>query len=109
TNPVLSPTVFQVLDNQPSSNRTVTQELRLAGPSGNRLRWLVSGDYLESKQLLSTNIVRDAGNPVADPYNRAFLLVSNAADNSRRDFGAGGQLDYDILQQLTVSAGIRYD
>ncbi|GIL39648.1 TonB-dependent receptor [Roseiterribacter gracilis] len=109
TNPVRSPTVFQVLDTQPSSNRTVSQELRLTGPSGQRLRWLISGDYLESKQLLSTNIVRDAGNFAADPYNPAFLLVSNAANNSRRDFGVGGQVDYDVLEKLTLSAGLRYD
>jgi iron complex outermembrane recepter protein len=109
TNPVTSPTVFQVGDNQPSNNRIWSQDLRLVGPSGDRLRWLASADYLSSSQLLSTNIFADTGHPDADPYNPALLLVSSPAINKRSDYGISGQLDYDIIEHLTITGGIRYD
>jgi iron complex outermembrane receptor protein len=109
TNPVTSPTVFQVGDNQPSNNRIWSQDLRLVGPSGDRLRWLASADYLSSSQLLSTNIFADTGHPDADPYNPALLLVSSPAINKRSDYGISGQLDYDVIEHLTITGGIRYD
>jgi len=109
TNPVASPTVFQVGDNQPSNNRIWSQELRLVGPSASSLRWLASADYLNSSQLLSTNIFADTGHPATDPYDPALLLVSSPAVNKRSDYGVSGQLDYDVIDHLTLTAGIRYD
>lgn len=109
TNPVQHPEVFQVGDNQPSSNRIWSQELRLVGPGSGPLRWLASADYLDSSQLLSTNIFIDAGNPASDPFNPALLLVSSPAVNKRSDYGISGQIDYDLTERLTLTAGIRYD
>ncbi len=109
TNPVTSPTVFQVGDNQPSNDRIWSQDLRLVGPSGDRLRWLASADYLSASQLLSTNIFADTGHPDTDPYNPALLLVSSPAINKRSDYGISGQLDYDVIEHLTLTGGIRYD
>ncbi len=109
TNPVWHPEVFQLGDNQPSNNRIWSEELRLVGPDSGPLRWLLSGDYLDSSQLLSTNIFLDAGNPASDPFNPALLLVSSPAINKRSDYGVSGQLDYDVLERLTLTAGIRYD
>jgi iron complex outermembrane recepter protein len=109
TNPVQSPTVFQVGDNQPSGNRIISQDLRLVSPSAQAFRWLVSADFLEASQLLSTNIFEDTGHYATDPYNPALLLVSSAADNKRKDYGVSTQLDYDIFQHVTLTAGVRYD
>jgi iron complex outermembrane receptor protein len=109
TNPVQSPTVFQVGDNQPSGNRIISQDLRLVSPSAQAFRWQVSADFLEASQLLSTNIFADTGHYATDPYNPALLLVSSAADNKRKDYGISTQVDYDIFQHLTLTAGVRYD
>jgi iron complex outermembrane recepter protein len=109
TNPVQSPEVFQVGDNQPSSNRVWSQELRLVGPSASVFRWLASADYLSSSQFLSTNIFVDAGHPATDPFDPALLLVSSSADNKRSDYGLSAQFDYDVIDQLTLTAGVRYD
>lgn len=109
TNPVTSPDVFQVGDNQPSNNRIWSQDLRLVGPGGDRLRWLASADYLDSSQLLSTNIFVDTGHPATDPFNPALLLVSSPAINKHSDYGISGQLDYDVIERLTLTVGIRYD
>jgi iron complex outermembrane recepter protein len=109
TNPVQSPAVFQVGDNQPSNNRIWSQDLRLVGPGTDAFRWLVSADYLDSSQLLSTNILIDAGHPTADPFNPALLLVTSAAINKRSDYGVSAQFDYDLMDHLTLTTGIRYD
>jgi iron complex outermembrane recepter protein len=109
TNPVQSPQVFQVGDNQPSGNRILSQDLRLLSPSSQALRWLISADFLEASQLLSTNIFADTGHYATDPYNPALLLVSSSADNKRKDYGISTQLDYDVLRSLTLTAGVRYD
>jgi iron complex outermembrane receptor protein len=109
TNPVQSPTVFQVGDNQPSGNRIISQDLRLVSPSAEAFRWLVSADFLEASQLLSTNIFADTGHYATDPYNPALLLESSSADNKRKDYGISTQVDYDILKHLTLTAGVRYD
>src|SRR5262249_55304632 len=58
---------------------------------------------------LSTNIFIDAGNPAADPFNPALLLVSSPAVNKRSGYGVSGQVDYDVIERLTLTAGIRYD
>jgi iron complex outermembrane receptor protein len=109
TNPVEDPHVFQVGDNQPSGNRIVSEDLRLVSPNASPFRWLVSADFLEANQLLSTNIFADTGHYATDPFNPMLLLVSSSADNKRKDYGISTQLDYDVLQRLTLTAGLRYD
>ncbi len=109
TNPVQQPGVFQVGDNQPSGNRILSQDLRLVSPSAASFRWLVSADFLESSQLLSTNIFADTGHYASDPYNPDLLLESSSADNKRKDYGISTQFDYDIIEHLTLTAGVRYD
>jgi iron complex outermembrane receptor protein len=109
TNPIWHPEVFQVGDNQPSNDRVVSQDLRLVSPSAGRLRWLAGADYLESSSLLSTNIFADTGHFATDPYDPALLLVSSSATNRRSDYGLSGQVDYDVLSDLTLTGGLRYD
>src|ERR1700683_3173819 len=108
TNPVVLPT-FQVGDNQPSNNHVLSQDVRLVGPAVSTFRWLVSADYLQSSQLLSTNIFLDTGHYTSDPFNTLLLLQSSSAENKRRDYGISTQVDYDVIQNLTLTAGVRYD
>ena len=107
TNPVAVPG-FSLGDNQPFSNKIFSQELRLVGTS-HRFRWLVSADYLHANQFISTNIFVDTGQPATDPTNPALIILSNPAKNKRSNYGASAQVDYDVLDRLTLTAGGRYD
>lgn len=100
---------FQLGDYQPFSNQIFSQEVRLVGPSASSFRWLVSADYLHSKQFINTHLFFDTGNPAIDPTNPANLFRENPANNYRTSWGFSGQLDYDVLAGLTVTAGARYD
>lgn len=99
---------FQLGDYQPFSNEIFSQEIRLVSPGAMPFRWLVSADYLQSKQFINTHLFFDTGNP-ADPTNPARTFRQNPADNYRTSWGFSGQADYDIATGLTVTAGGRYD
>jgi iron complex outermembrane receptor protein len=114
TNPVeatLHPNAFpfQLGDNQPFSNSIYSEEVRLTGGTGTRLRWLVSADYLHARQFINTHLFFDLGNPSSDPFNPALTLTQNPAINSHSNWGASAQVDYDATRALTLTAGIRYD
>lgn len=100
---------FQFANNQPFSNRIFSQEIRLVSPSNQAFRWLVSADYLHAKQFINTRLFFDRGDPVNDPYNPANLISQSPAQNIRSDVGASAQIDYDVLDNLTVTLGARYD
>ena len=108
TNPEVLP-AFQVGDNQPSNNHVLSQDVRLVGPAESTFRWLVSADYLQSSQLLSTNIFLDTGHYTSDPFDPLLLLQSSSAENKRQDYGLSTQVDYDVVQDLTLTAGVRFD
>ena len=100
---------FQLGDNQPFSNNIYSEEVRLTGGTGSRLRWLISEDFLHSRQFINTHLFFDLGNPSTDPFNPALTLTQNPAVNSRSNWGASAQVDYDATTALTLTAGIRYD
>lgn len=107
SNPFTLP--FQAGDYQPFSNKIFSQEVRLVGATGSRLRWLLSGNYLHSNQFINTHLFLDTGHPDTDPTNPALILTQNPADYLRWNLGVSGQLDYDITDKLTLTAGARYD
>jgi iron complex outermembrane receptor protein len=114
TNPVdaaLHPNAFpfQLGDNQPFNNRIYSEEVRLAAPTSDRFRWLISEDYLNARQFINTHLFFDLGHPDTDPYNPALTLTENPADYTRSNWGVSAQADYDVTKALTVTAGARYD
>lgn len=96
-------------DNQPYNRRIVSQEFRFVGPDTASLRWLASFDYLHSSHFVSTDIFLDRGNPAVDPTDPTALIVSNPEDDRRTNYGASAQLDYKFQNNVTVTAGVRYD
>src|SRR5438270_8262078 len=100
---------YQHGDNQPFSNTIYSEEVRLTGPTSSRLRWLISEDFPHAKQFINTHLFFDLGNPTSDPFNPALTLTQNPAVNSRSNWGASAQVDYDATTALTLTAGIRYD
>jgi iron complex outermembrane receptor protein len=100
---------FQLGDNQPFSNTIYSEEVRLTGGTGSRLRWLISEDYLHAKQFINTHLFFDLGNPSSDPFDPALTFTQNPATYTRSNWGASAQVDYDATTALTLTAGIRYD
>lgn len=94
---------------QPFKNRLLSQEVRLVSPAGNAFRWLVSADYLNSKRAITTRVFVDTGDVANDPLNPALTIVSSAETSGRDAYGVSGQVDWDVLPGLTLTAGIRYD
>ncbi len=86
-----------------------SQEVRLLSPFTEKLRWLVGGIYLEEDLLQSTIVRRDV-NPSAPPGPgpNAEVIAYNVLDQKDRDISLYGQLEYDIADKLTITAGIRY-
>ncbi|MCP3732614.1 TonB-dependent receptor [Sphingomonas sp. MG17] len=83
--------------------RQFSEELRLDGETG-RLKWLIGGFYFNEKIYAQSKF-----GPVL-AFNNAFLsrgLIFNG-DLKTDAYAAFGQLDFEILDGLTLSAGLRY-
>ena len=93
-------------NNQPYSREIKSQEFRLVSSGDARFRWLVAADYLYSRHFLATQVFPDMGDPQADPL---VFLDTRPEHNRRGSFGASGQLDYDVSDNVTLTAGARYD
>lgn len=91
----------------------MSQELRISSPASERLR-LTAGLFLQRQTdaHIADYVVAglpDALNPPVPPVSGApgtdvFYTTENRVD---RDYAAFGELSYDILPNLTASAGIR--
>lgn len=93
-------------NNQPYSREITSQEFRLVSPGDSRLRWLVAADVLHSKHYLATRVFADMGDPESDP----FTFLDTRPEKSRRtNYGVSAQIDYDVLDDLTLTVGARYD
>ena len=79
-----------------------SQELRLASPAGGRFNWQVGGLYFDNRD-------------VTDFYQRAFFLTTAARNPNNwvrlhdvnTSWAGFGQLSYQLLDKLTVTAGGR--
>lgn len=77
-----------------------TQELRLQSPeTSDRLQWLL-GAYYESRDF----IVDDAQTEFL-----GFGRFRRTGDDSRQTYALFGQVDYKLVEPLTVFAGLRYE
>ena len=82
-----------------------SQELRLAGTVGH-LRYLIGGYYF-SEDIYGNNAFTPLRRP-APPYGFA-QGVDFRGDSTTRASAAFGQLDWEIVPNLTLSAGARYN
>jgi iron complex outermembrane receptor protein len=83
--------------------RQFSEELRVDGQAG-RLKWLLGGYYFHEKIYAESDF-----SPVL-AFSGAFLSRGlHFNGNLRTDAAAAfGQLDYEIVDGLTISAGLRY-
>ena len=85
-----------------------SQELRLTSPDGERLRW-IAGLYYFSEDADYTTVVRRTPAPPAPSGPDMFNIVPNTiVSQDNEAISAFGQLDFDIRDDLTITAGYRW-
>jgi iron complex outermembrane receptor protein len=83
------------------------QEVRLANEGASTFRWVVGGNY-ESSRTYEDQLLRFYGN---SNYNPETLYINAAGVSNLQEIQnlAGfGNLEYDVLDKLTVRGGVRY-
>ncbi len=100
---------FQAGQGQNLALTSYFQELRLTSPSQQRLRWVtgLSYQYLD-KSLLTRVFIDENGSP-SQFWDPSLVIANSNYDWVESSFGAYGQADYDLLPDLTLTAGLRYD
>ena len=100
---------FQAGQGQDVAITSYFQELRLTSPSEQRFRWVtgLSYQYLD-KSLLTRVFINEDGSP-SQFWDPNLVIVDSDYAWVESSFGAYGQADYDLLPDLTVTAGLRYD
>jgi iron complex outermembrane recepter protein len=114
SNPVQDPTGFlglgfQVGQGQDLDDKIYSEELRLTSQSTGPLRWVGGLSYQYSDKTLQTRAFVDLDGDTDQINDPALVIVNNNIRNRYRSQGVFGQVDYDILPQLTLSGGVRYD
>ena len=86
-------------------SRTFSQEFRIASPQDRRFRWLIGGIYTDNRRTVLENVII--------PGTGALLGVTSndvsSADSfdEIRDEAVYGELSYEIIPHLTLTAGAR--
>ncbi|MDT9599143.1 TonB-dependent receptor [Sphingosinicella rhizophila] len=98
--------------------RSFSQELRLTSPGSQRLRYIVGGYYQNSKRDIDTAADLDLclflGNCFSGPggsFASSGVISAALADNriTFDQYAVFGQLNYDIMDTLELTAALRYD
>lgn len=88
-----------------SKLRSFNQEIRLANAAADALRWVIGGNY-ENSKTDSNQTLYFGGNTVFP----AFGVFQSGDRNSQRinNYALFGNIEYDIAQGLTIKGGVRY-
>jgi iron complex outermembrane receptor protein len=113
-NPVDSPSGifglgFQAGQGQDLDLKTTSQEIRMVSNGHGRFRWLAGGYYLHTDRALRTRGFVDLNSDPNQVDNPALLFANKQEKNSNDAYAAFAQVDFDILPQLTLTGGLRYD
>ena len=93
-----------------------SQELRLTSPNDQRLRWMVGGYYLSTDRYISTTTGFNTGQGILEikrtpagpgTINRTLSFLGD--DNHNVTYAGFANFDYDLTEQLQLSAAFRYD
>ncbi|GAA0468842.1 TonB-dependent receptor [Parasphingorhabdus litoris] len=114
SNPVTSPGGFLGLGFQAGQGQDLdvelySQELRLVSDSAQPFRWIAGAFYLHTNRSLLTRAFIDLDGSRAQIDDPALRIVELSEDNSNDAYAAYVNLDYDITDELTLSASLRYD
>lgn len=88
----------------------MSHELRFTSPDDRRLRYILGAYYLETDRSLATIGSLDLPGtvPVFSPDN--FIPFLNIVeDNDNTAWAVFGQVEYDLMKDLELAVGLRYD
>ncbi len=100
---------FQVGQGQDLFVEMLSQEVRLTSRDDQRLRWITGVYYIHTDRELRTRGFVDLDGTFGQIDNPGLLLIDRQEDNSNDAYAVFGQLDFDITDQLILTAGLRYD
>ncbi len=100
---------FQAGQGQDLDVKLYSQELRLASPTTGKLRWIGGVSYLYTEKHLRTRAFIDADGQIDQIDNPALVIIDKQELDHNHAYGAYGQFDYDLLPQLTLTGGVRFD
>ena len=83
------------------------QELRVANSATERLRYILGGNF-EDSNTLEYQSLRYADNSTSNP---SLLNINDSGVYTKQDiknYAAFGNIEYDVLHDLTLKGGIRY-
>jgi iron complex outermembrane recepter protein len=83
--------------------KLLSQEVRLASPDEQRLRWIVGGFYLSTQRDLDTIA------HLLIPGIPGIPIISNAEENDNDAYSAFAQVDYRLTDRTTLGVSLRYD
>ncbi len=102
---------FDLTQSQFLDVKAWSQELRFTSPSDRRFRYIVGGYMVGTDRFISTGNLIDTGNGALplfrDPLPTQFSFLADEQDNFA--WALFGNASYDITDQLTVDASLRYD
>lgn len=93
-----------------------SQEVRLTSPNDQRFRWMVGGYYLSTDRYISTTTGFNNGLGIlgikrtpagAGTINRTLSFLGD--DNHNVTYAGFANFDYEVTDQLQLSAAFRYD
>jgi iron complex outermembrane recepter protein len=83
-----------------------TQEIRLASPQNQRLKWLVGGFFTHEKSTNDDTFdVYDSGGA---PISLLNPFVSAKLDSTYKEYAAFGDLTWQVTDRLDLTGGVRY-
>ena len=81
-----------------------SQEVRLTSDDDEQFRWILGAFYQDREDKEFTEFGLEAPGPSVIPFPGGAREI-----RERESWAVFGQVDYDITEQLTLSAGVRYD
>jgi iron complex outermembrane receptor protein len=104
---------FALLGEQQDLGKITTfgQELRLSNPGGDTIRWVVGGNFDQSKVDENTDSSGSRFNSSNSTYGPLGYPINGARYDtyqSTRDYAAFGNIEWSVLDNVTLKGGARY-
>jgi iron complex outermembrane receptor protein len=88
---------------------TISQEFRLVSDSAQRFRWIAGVYYLHTKSSFRARLYFDLDGTLTQLAPPSVALINNWETDPNNAYAAFAQADFDILPNLTITGGLRYD
>lgn len=86
---------------------SVSQELRLANTNPANVRWVVGSNYQWSR-ITENDAITVQGSTEDSPPDGFLFENGFRSDSEREDYAFFGNVEYDIVPEVTLTAGARY-